>query len=97
MFGFSPFASAPFADTGGVTPIPVTVYLTGVEAVGQVGQVQTTGDAFVYLTGVQGNTELGTASVTSYVDVYLTGVQGVGIVGTVDAQDRKSTRLNSSH
>ena len=52
MFGFNPFASAPFADTGAASAISITVSLTGVQAVGYLGTASVTGTAVVNLTGV---------------------------------------------
>ena len=62
MFGFSPFASAPFADTGAGS-VSVNVTVTGVQAVGYLGTASVSGEANVSLTGVQGVGQVGTVTI----------------------------------
>jgi hypothetical protein len=52
MFGFSPFAAAPFADTGAPSE-NVTVELVGVEASCLSGSVEVAAKAQVYPVGVE--------------------------------------------
>lgn len=81
MFGFTPFASAPFASQGIVN---VDVSVTGVGANGFVGTVVAGIVAVFEVTGVGGTADLGTLqSVTGTANVELVGVQGTGELGTV--------------
>ena len=51
MFGFTPFAAAPFADLGSTVQDNIIVFPLGVEGVGQVGDVSITGIANLYVDG----------------------------------------------
>ena len=61
FFGFAPYASAPYADTGS-SVVNVQVNVTGVQAVGYLGTAGVNGDANTNLTGVQGVGQVGTVS-----------------------------------
>ena len=64
FFGFSPYASVPYASPGGAASTNVNVLVTGVQAVGYLGTANVTGDANITLTGVQAVGQVGTVTVT---------------------------------
>jgi len=72
MFGFFPFAAAPFADLGSQS---VSVDVTGVSATGQVGSVTVAAGADVTLTGVSATGFVGAVDVNGTANVDLTGVR----------------------
>ena len=51
MFGFSPYAGAPFADTGDLS-LGISVAVTGVSAVGVVGDVAVSSGQTIAVTSV---------------------------------------------
>jgi len=61
MYGFFPYAGAPFADAG-TTSLSVVVSVTGVQAVGQLGTVSVNTDQLILATGVQAVGQVGDSS-----------------------------------
>ena len=63
-FGFFPYASAPFADTGQAAEgQSINVNLTGVAAVGVVGDVAVSSGQTIDLTGLNAVGQVGTVTV----------------------------------
>ena len=75
-FGFSPYAGAPFADVG-ETSQGVVVVLTGVYAVGRLGNVNAAANADANVTGVYAVGRVGTVALSLGCTVDLTGVRTV--------------------
>ena len=83
MFSFGAISSAPFSDTGSVSP-NIIVLVTGVEATGNVGTVTVTGvTTFVSVTGVSATGNVGTVTTSVSITCSVSGLSAIGEVGDV--------------
>ena len=76
MFGGFPYGGSPFADTGDAT-LGISVQLTGVSAVGRLGNVDVVESVTFVLTGVNAVGAVGSVTIAAEGSVVPTGVYTV--------------------